>query len=134
MRCWWPWYPLCFAACAQALTAAAADPPVAATANPATAQELPQVTVIGNTPLAGLGLPANEIPATVQTGDSEEMRRQLALDLTDFLNNNFSGINVNDSAANPFQLDINYHGFTASGLLGTPEGLSVYVDGVRVNE
>ena len=34
----------------------------------------------------------------------------------------------------PFQLDINYHGFTASPLLGTPEGLSIYVDGVRVNE
>ena len=29
---------------------------------------------------------------------------------------------------------MNYHGFTASPLLGTPEGLSVYVDGVRVTE
>ena len=47
---------------------------------------------------------------------------------------NFSGVNVSESADNPFQLDINYHGFTASPLLGTPEGLSVYVDGVRVNE
>jgi len=33
------------------------------------------------------------------------------------------------AADNPFQLDINYHGFTASPLLGTPEGLSVYLDG-----
>ena len=54
--------------------------------------------------------------------------------MADYLNNNFSGINVSESAGNPFQLDINYHGFTASPLLGTPEGLSVYVDGVRVNE
>jgi outer membrane receptor protein involved in Fe transport len=102
--------------------------------NPATAQELQQVIVIGNAPLPGLGLPLNEIPANVQTADSMDMQRQQALDLADYLNNNFSGINVSESAANPFQLDINYHGFTASPLLGTPEGLSVYVDGVRVNE
>jgi outer membrane receptor protein involved in Fe transport len=102
--------------------------------NPATALELPQVLVIGNTPLPGLGLPLNQIPANVQTADSNDMQRQQTLDLADYLNNNFSGVNVNESADNPFQLDINYHGFTASPLLGTPEGLSVYVDGVRVNE
>src|SRR5258708_12914852 len=62
------------------------------------------------------------------------MRRQQTLDLADYLNNNFSGVNVSESADNPFQVDINYHGFTASPLLGTPGGLSVYVDGVRVNE
>jgi outer membrane receptor protein involved in Fe transport len=102
--------------------------------NPATAQELPQITVIGNTPLGGLGLPLNQIPSNVQTADSKDMQRQQTLDLADYLNNNFSGVNVSESADNPFQLDINYHGFTASPLLGTPEGLSVYVDGVRVNE
>ena len=95
---------------------------------------MPQVLVIGNVPHAGLGLPLNEIPSNVQTADSEDMQRQQTLDLADYLNGNFSGVNVSESASNPFQLDINYHGFTASPLLGTPEGLSVYVDGVRVNE
>jgi outer membrane receptor protein involved in Fe transport len=109
---------------------AAAAPP----ANPATAQELQQITVIGNTPLPGLGLPLNQIPANVQTANSQEMQSQQTLGIADYLNNNFSGVNVSESADNPFQLDINYHGFTASPLLGTPEGLSVYVDGVRVNE
>jgi outer membrane receptor protein involved in Fe transport len=114
-----------------ASASAAADP---SAGNPATAQELPQVTVIGNTPLAGLGLPENQIPASVQTAGSQDLERQQALGIAEFLNNNFSGVNVNESANNPFQLDVNYHGFTASPLLGTPEGLSVYVDGVRVNE
>ena len=59
---------------------------------------------------------------------------QQTLGVADYLNRNFSGVNVSESADNPFQLDIYYHGFTASPLLGTPEGLSVYVDGVRVNE
>ncbi|MGN6452985.1 MAG: TonB-dependent receptor, partial [Steroidobacteraceae bacterium] len=125
---------LCVAGSALPGVASASDAPPATAANPAAAQELPQVTVIANTPLSGLGLPLNQVPANVQTGDSEDMRRQLTLDLADYLNNNFSGVNVSESAANPFQLDINYHGFTASPLLGTPEGLSVYVDGVRVNE
>jgi iron complex outermembrane receptor protein len=102
--------------------------------NPATAHELDQVVVIGTTPLSGLGLPLNQVPANVQTADAKDMRRQQTLDLADFLNNNFSGVSISESGDNPFQPDINYHGFTASPLLGTPEGLSVYVDGVRVNE
>jgi len=124
----------CFASALLSMTASAADSSAGAPNNPATAQELPQITVIGNTPLEGLGLPMNEIPSNVQTADSRDMQRQQTLDLADYLNNNFSGVNVSESADNPFQLDINYHGFTASPLLGTPEGLSVYVDGVRVNE
>jgi len=112
----------------------AADADATATSNPATAQELPQVLVIANAPLPGLGLPLNQIPSNVQTGDSKDMERQQTLGLADYLNNNFSGVNVSESASNPFQLDIYYHGFTASPLLGTPEGLSIYVDGVRVNE
>lgn len=114
--------------------AAADDRAAASSGNPAAAQELQQITVIGNTPLPGLGLPLNQIPANVQTANSQDMQNQQTLGIADYLNNNFSGVNVSESADNPFQLDINYHGFTASPLLGTPEGLSVYVDGVRVNE
>jgi outer membrane receptor protein involved in Fe transport len=129
---------ICVTAAASASASAnfawAADTSGDSPGNPATVQELPQVTVIGNTPLGGLGLPLNQIPSNVQTADSTDMQRQHTLDLADYLNNNFSGVNVSESADNPFQLDINYHGFTASPLLGTPEGLSVYVDGVRVNE
>ena len=124
---------ICFAA-ALPIPASAADTAGEPPSNPGTVQELPQITVIGNTPLAGLGLPLNQIPSNVQTADSKDMQRQQTLGLADYLNNNFSGVNVSESADNPFQLDINYHGFTASPLLGTPEGLSVYVDGVRVNE
>jgi outer membrane receptor protein involved in Fe transport len=102
--------------------------------NAATAREAPQVVVIGTAPLPGLGLPLNEVPSNVQTGSAEDMQRQQTIDIGDYLNNNFTGVNASESADNPFQMDVYYHGFTASPLLGTPEGLSVYVDGVRVNE
>jgi len=102
--------------------------------NPATAQELPKVLVIGTAPLPGIGLPLEQVPSNVQTAGSEDLKRQQPLTLADYLNNNLSGINISESQDNPFQPDVNYHGFTASPLLGTPEGLSVFVDGVRVNE
>jgi outer membrane receptor protein involved in Fe transport len=123
-----------FAAAGLPIYASTADTSEPPSNNPATAQELSQITVIGNTPLGGLGLPLNQMPSNVQTADAKDMQRQQTLGLADYLNNNFSGVSVSESADNPFQLDINYHGFTASPLLGTPEGLSVYVDGVRVNE
>lgn len=116
--------------------AAAADDPDSpqVPGNAATAHELPQIVVIGTTPLSGLGLPLNYVPSNVQTAGSKDMKRQQSLELSDYLDGNFSGIHITQSADNPFQSDVNYHGFTASPLLGTPQGLSVYVDGVRVNE
>jgi hypothetical protein len=75
-------------------------------ANAATVQELPQVTVIGTAPLPGFGLPLNMVPANVQTANSEDLERAQVLGVADYLNSNFSGVNVSDSADNPFQLDI----------------------------
>lgn len=102
--------------------------------SPAPSQVLPQVLVIGNAPLPGFGLPLNQIPSNVQTANDQDLQRAQTNDVADYLSQKFTGVNVSESADNPFQLDINYHGFTASPLIGTPEGLSVYVDGVRVNE
>ncbi|MCQ8896642.1 TonB-dependent receptor [Limnobacter humi] len=45
-----------------------------------------------------------------------------------------SGVQVNDNQGNPYQADVTYRGFSVTPLLGTPPGLSVYVDGVRQNE
>src|SRR6266403_2407774 len=106
----------------------------AAFAAEADAQELPQVIVIGNAPLLGFGLPLNQVPSNVQTADSQDLKRAQSAEVTEYFNRAFSGVNVSESADNPFQRDINYRGFTASPLLGPPEGLYVYVDGVRVNE
>jgi outer membrane receptor protein involved in Fe transport len=135
MRAWWG-----FAGCLIAATgpgflrAQQASLGGQAPRNAATAQELQTVVVIGNAPLQGLGLPLNQVPANVQTADSHDLKQQQTLDLADFMNNNFSGISISESHDNPLQADINYHGFAASPLLGTPQGLSVYVDGVLVNE
>jgi len=96
--------------------------------------KLKKIDIISTTPLPSLGLPIEQIPSNVQTVKAPEIARQQSLGLADYLSDNIAGVNVNDTQNNPFQPDVNYHGFTASPLLGTPQGLSVYQDGVRVNE
>ena len=92
------------------------------------------VTVIEAAPLPGVDLPIAKVPAPVQTATSDEIERSKALDLSSFLTRRFNAVFANEIQSNPFQPDINYRGYTASPLLGTPQGLSVYMDGVRLNQ
>jgi len=96
--------------------------------------ELDEVEVISTTPLQGVGLPIERIPAAVQTIKSKDLEQQKSTTIADFMNDNLTGVSVNATQNNPFQPDILFRGFTASPLLGTPQGLSVFQDGVRVNE
>lgn len=92
------------------------------------------IEVISTTPLQGVGLPLNRIPSAIQTVKGEEIAEQKSTSIADFMNNNLMGVSVNETQNNPYQPDILFRGFTASPLLGTPQGLSVFIDGVRVNE
>ncbi|WP_083615333.1 TonB-dependent receptor domain-containing protein [Paraburkholderia sp. SOS3] len=95
---------------------------------------LPNILVIGTTPLVGLGTPIQLVPANVQTVRGSQIVQQNSHTLTDYFSNNLQSVDINDAQGNPWQVDINYRGFTASPVLGTPQGLSVFLDGVRVNE
>jgi len=92
------------------------------------------VEVVSTTPLAGVGLPLEQVPASVQVVKGEQLQEQGSLSIADYMNNNLQGVSVNETQNNPYQPDILFRGFTASPLLGTPQGLSVFQDGVRVNE
>ena len=74
------------------------------------------------------------LPAPIQSATGEEIARSQALDLSNFLTRRVNGVFANEVQNNPFQPDINYRGYTASPLLGTPQGISVYMDGVRLNQ
>lgn len=95
---------------------------------------LDDVTVIGITPTHGIGLPEEQIPFNVQSASSEDMERSQSFDLTDYINRNLSSVTLNDAQNNPLQSDVQYRGFTLSPLLGLPQGLAVYQNGVRINE
>ncbi|GAB3629664.1 tonB-denpendent receptor [Pandoraea terrae] len=100
----------------------------------APAVELPATVVIGTTPLPGLGTPLENVPANVQWIRGKTIDAQHPLNLTDYFEANLDSVSLNSSQGNPYQPDVNYRGFTASPLLGTPQGLSVFQDGVRINE
>lgn len=82
----------------------------------------------------GIGIDPSLVPANVQRATAERLERSQALDLTDFMNRGFASVNINHAQNNPLQPDFNFRGFTASPLLGLPQGLAVYQNGVRINE
>lgn len=111
----------------SALAADTAPPPAGE------ALTLPRVDVVGTSPLGG-AQPVDRVPAAVQTVNARQLRERGALNLAELFGGHLRGVNVNETQGNPWQLEVNYRGFTASPLLGVPQGLSVFVDGVRVNE
>ncbi|WP_248324343.1 MULTISPECIES: TonB-dependent receptor [unclassified Caballeronia] len=118
---------------AGAWAQAASAPDAASTAN----TELPTIVVVGTTPLVGVGTPLEKVPANVQTIKGSELQAQhssTTSTITDYMQRNVTSVDTNDAQGNASQTDILYRGFTASPLLGTPQGLSVFLDGVRVNE
>ena len=92
------------------------------------------VTVISPAPIGQADQPLDQIPVPVQGLTAKNLEDSNALDLADLMNKHLTSVYINENAGNPFQPDINYRGYTASPLLGTPEGLSVYLDGVRQNQ
>ncbi|WP_235839989.1 TonB-dependent receptor [Derxia lacustris] len=127
---------------AAAQTAAPGEPANAGTAPAAAAPpavELERVLVRGKRlqdigPMPGLAIDRDRLPANVQSATRQELTDAHATDLASFMNRRFQSVSVNDYAGNPFQLDLNYRGFTAGPQVGTAQGLSVFFDGVRVNE
>src|ERR1700728_345055 len=93
-----------------------------------------RVDVVATTPLAGTDLSTDQIAGPVQTATSADIENSGALELGDFMNRRLNGVYLNEMQGNPFQPDVNFRGYTASPLLGTPEGISVYLDGVRQNQ
>jgi len=97
-------------------------------------QQLERVDVVGVAPLPGFGLPRDQVAAPVQTARAADLERAQAPDLGSFMNRRLGSVHVNEMQGNPFQPDVNFRGYTASPLLGSQQGLSLYLDGVRLNQ
>lgn len=115
---------------APALTLAVA---LAATAAPVGAFTQ-RVEVVGAAPLPGLGVSRDAVAGPVQTATAAELDTSQALDLSSFMARRLGSVHLNEVQGNPLQADLNYRGFSASPLLGSAQGLSVYLDGVRLNQ
>ncbi|WP_341325667.1 Plug domain-containing protein [Methylotuvimicrobium sp. KM2] len=96
--------------------------------------ELEKIEVVGVSPIPGSEVPIDQIPSHVQTVHADDLQKAQSISLADYLNRYMGSVHVNEAQNNPLQPDIYYRGFVASPLLGLPQGLSTYVNGVRFNE
>jgi iron complex outermembrane recepter protein len=92
-----------------------------------------EITVIGTSPLLGSGVDRDLVPAETSVLGSADLAREGTPDLAQALNEQVGPVSLSASSGNPFQEDLFYHGFVASALQGSPEGLAVYVNGARFN-
>jgi iron complex outermembrane receptor protein len=76
----------------------------------------------------------DKIPSNVQTLSASDFSHTTTPDLLQAMERALPGISLGDQTGNQFQLDINYRGFVAGPVIGTPQGLAVYQNGVRINE
>ncbi|GAA0793283.1 TonB-dependent receptor [Marinobacterium sediminicola] len=94
----------------------------------------PMIEVVAPLPLHAPGLYRDQLTTPVQTVSAESLKQGQALSMAEHLRLNLSSVTINEAQNNPWQPDIRFRGFTASPLLGLPQGLSVYVEGIRFNE
>jgi iron complex outermembrane receptor protein len=93
-----------------------------------------EITVVGTTPVPGMTVNVDKVPGNVQTLRAGDLNQDGTPSLIKALSTHIGSVNINDALADAFQPDILYRGFDASPVLGTPQGLAVYQNGVRINE
>ncbi len=93
-----------------------------------------QVYPTAPTATAGSGMDVDKVPAGINALGAAQIARTGSLNIADALQQQVPGVVVNEVSGNPFQPNVEFRGFVASPVSGTPQGLAVYQNGVRVNE
>ncbi len=93
-----------------------------------------QVVVFGTLPASGIGLAPDKVPGTLQSLSAASIAAGHGATVLDSLGSRAAGIGLSDSQGNAMFQDLRFHGFEASPLQGTPQGVTVYQNGVRLNE
>jgi iron complex outermembrane receptor protein len=109
------------------LALAQSAPPAAASG------QLPTVDVVATTPL-GADLSTLDVPSETQAITSEQIKNLKQQTLQDALARSTPGVSVTDEVGSPLSESVDFRGETATPVPGTPEGLAVYMNGVRINE
>ncbi len=104
----------------------------------AQAVQLQEVDVIATTPIGGGmgagGVSALDVPSETQVLTGAKISNLHQQTLQDALARNTPGVSVTDSIGSPLSQSVDFRGESASPVPGTPQGLAVYMNGVRINE
>jgi len=99
------------------------------------AQEaLPTIEVVGVSPVPGAEIDINKVPSNVLSVGSATFSHTKTPDFFQAIIQGIPFVAPSDQSGNPFQINLDYRGFTASPVQGTPQGIAVYQNGVRINE
>lgn len=93
-----------------------------------------RIYVYPTAPGTGRGLEVDKVPSAINAVDANQIKRTGSLNVTDALRDNIAGVSISEVTGNPFQPNVEFRGFVASPITGTPQGLAVYQNGVRINE
>src|SRR5262249_20221872 len=96
--------------------------------------QLPAFQAVATTPVTGLGIDRDKVPAMAQTLPAADFSRNYSPNVVETFVQRIPGVSTNNVQGNEFATDLRYRGFAASPLQGTPQGLAVYMQGIRVNE
>lgn len=124
----------------EAAAAQQREPPATGTESPdpqapdLQADVLPPIEVIAVTPVLGTGIAVDRVPSNVQVLKRTDIDTLHPLGINDLLNERIGSVSIGDAQNNPLQPELSFRGFTASPLLGLPQGLAVYQNGARVND
>jgi iron complex outermembrane receptor protein len=92
------------------------------------------VVVYGTLPSSDIGLDADKVPGSLQSFNADQIGAQHGATLEDALGTQAAGVSLSDVQGNAMFQNLRYHGFDASPLQGTPQGMAVYQNGMRLNE
>ncbi|HEY9443967.1 MAG TPA: TonB-dependent receptor plug domain-containing protein, partial [Gemmatimonadales bacterium] len=98
-----------------------------------TVHELPPIEVVGSiAPAAGPTI-GSGVPARVTTLDESQVDAYEPRILSDALKT-VAGFSTYDDVGSPYKLNLSSRGFFSSPVVGLPQGVAVFLDGVRMNE
>jgi iron complex outermembrane receptor protein len=107
---------------------------VLAEQNRANELETETIEVISTTPVPGIGISVKKVPSNVKGASATDIDKTNNYSAAEYLEKNLPSVTVGDAQGNIFMPDVSFRGQMASPLLGNPQGLPVYMDGMRVNE
>ena len=76
----------------------------------------------------------DKVPSNTETLTADDFSRTYSPSVTEALMQRVPGVMTTDVQGNGFTQDLRYRGFAASPLQGTPQGIAVYMNGIRLNE
>ena len=95
---------------------------------------LPTFDVVATTPLGGGEIDVARYPGAVWQTGAQDIQTFNDSTITQTLSRQAPGVTVGNVSGNDFQPNVSYRGFDATPVTGTPIGLAVYQNGVRINE